>query len=306
MDDDLRALGALLAKPGPSSYTVDRGRHQLQQAIIRPASHCGTATGRGRTRWLAAGAGLTAAAAITAALVPGGSHGAATPLSARQILLDAATTAAAGSTTSGTYWHIKVVGVRYDPASTHAVETWRLRDGALWVLDPAGTGVWANENLGGFPISPAGAETTFAQIQRLPESPAALEAWAANTIKPLGYPASSVPGEIAITLSNLIATTPASPAVRAAAFRALALLPNVKSLGQADGGQALLIGWTPFPANKAAGGPVPKGDIKVVIDMATARVRSITTSKDTETIITEGWTNQIPKVVQRPHTFPKK
>jgi hypothetical protein len=325
MDDDLRALGVLLAKPGPSSQTVERGRHQLQQAILRPASRRRAMTGPSRTRRLAAGVGLTAAAAAAAiaALVPGGPlNTAPVRLSARQVLL-AAATAAAAQPSSGAYWHVKEVYDFDQPPFGHprgtwkwtryTQETWTNRDGAFWVPDSAaGTGVVPLGGPGGFSV--ASSDLTFNQLQRLPESPAALKAWITHSFEhpayaQMGIPSASVlPGYVLTTLVRLITDMPVPPAVRAAAFRALASMPNVTSLGPADGGQALLITGPPPPASSLPGvklprGPVPAGDTELIIDPTTAQVRSITTSESTETVIAEGWTNQMPKVDRVP---PKK
>jgi len=58
----------------------------------------------------------------------------------------------------------------------------------------------------------------------------------------MGVPTASVlPGYVLTTLVRLLTDLPVPPAVRAAAFRALASMPSVTSLGPADGGQALLI-----------------------------------------------------------------
>jgi hypothetical protein len=294
MNDDLRALGALLAKPGPSSQTVERGRHQLQQAILRPASRRRAMTGPRRTRRLAAGAGLTAAAAVaaTVVLVPSGPHNAASvSLSARQVLLAAATAAAAQRPVSGTYWHVEEAFDSQEPAYRHTQDTWTVRDGAFWVADPAGTGVLPLGGPGGFSV--ASSFLTFKQLQGLPQRPAALKAWVTHSFEhpayvQLGVPTASVlPGYVAITLVHLLTDMPVPPGVRAAAFGALASMLNVKSLGHVDGGQALLI----------------TGHVEVVIDTATAQVRSIITAQQTETVMTEGWTNQMPKVDPVP---PKK
>ena len=325
MDDDLRALGVLLAKPGPSSQTVERGRHQLQQVILRPSSRRRAMTRPSRTRRLAAGAGLTAAAAAaaTVALVPGGPHNTASVhLSARQVLL-AAATAAAAQPSKGTYWHVKEVYDTYQPAFGHphgkwtwtryTQETWTNRDGAFWVPDSAaGTGVVPLGGPAGFSV--ASSDLTFNQLQRLPQSPAALKAWITYSFEhpadaQMGIPTASVlPGYILSTLVRLLTDMPVPPAVRAAAFGALAAMPNVTSLGPADGGQALLITGPPPPASNLPGvklprGPVPAGDTELIIDTTTAQVRSIMTSQNTETVIAEGWTNQMPKVDRVP---PKK
>jgi hypothetical protein len=322
MDDDLRALGVLLAKPGPSSQTVERGRRQLEQAILRPASRRRAMTGPSRTRRLAAGAALTAAAAaaVTVAVVPGGPlNTAPVRLSARQVLL-AAATAAAAQPSSGTYWHVKEVYDMYQPPFGHpqgtwtrtryTQQTWTNRQGAFWVPDSAaGTGVVPLGGPAGFSV--ASSDLTFNQLQRLPQSPAALKAWITHSFEhpayaQMGVPTASVlPGYVLTTLVRLITDMPVPPAVRAAAFRALASMPNVTSLGPADGGQALLITGPPPPASSLPGvklprGPVPAGDTELIIDPTTAQVRSITTSESTETVVAEGWTNQMPPVDRVP------
>ena len=114
-----------------------------------------------------------------------------------------------------------------------------------------------------------------------------------------------LPGYVLTTLVRLITDMPVPPAVRAAAFRALASMPNVTSLGSADGGQALLITGPPPPAINRPGvkvprGQVPAGDTELIIDTTTAQVRSIMTSQSTETVVSEGWTNQMPKVDRVP------
>ena len=322
MNDDLRALGALLAKPGPSSQTVERGRHQLQQAILRPASRRRAMTGPRRTRRLAAGAGLTAAAAVaaTVVLVPSGPHNAASvSLSARQVLLAAATAAAAQRPGVGAYWHVKEVYDNREPPSRYTQETWTSRDGAFWVPDTAaGTGVVPLGGPAGFSV--ATRQLTFRQLQGLSQSPAALKAWITHSFEHpadgqhLGITPGALPSYVSGTLVDLLTDMPVPSGVRAAAFRALASMPNVKSLGQADGGQALLVTGPPPPASKYPGGklprgPVPVGDVEVVIDPATAQVRIVITNDYTETVITEGWTNQMPKVDSVPpknKTAPKE
>ncbi|MCO5986686.1 hypothetical protein NE235_11290 [Actinoallomurus spadix] len=88
-------------------------------------------------------------------------------------------------------------------------------------------------------------------------------------------------------LTGLLAMTPAPPAVRAAAFRALASLPEVRNLGRVDGGQGLLI-----TDNGAT--------IKLVLDPATSRIRSSTYTGKGEkvtggdTVDAAEWTNVGP------------
>jgi hypothetical protein len=109
-----------------------------------------------------------------------------------------------------------------------------------------------------------------------------------------------------MALVDLLTDMPVPPGVRAAAFGALASMPDVKSLGHVDGGQALLITGPPArmpPGHKLPPGAFPLGDVEVVIDPATAQVLSIITIGQTETVLSEGWTNQMPKVDPVP---PKK
>jgi hypothetical protein len=96
---------------------------------------------------------------------------------------------------------------------------------------------------------------TFRQLQDLPTSPAALEAWLLafqrnftrqtgllayhrNFTRQTGV-AGPGPADLVQSLAELVAGVPAPPRVRAAAFRVLATLPNVTSLGPGHGDQAL-------------------------------------------------------------------
>ena len=219
------AVAAGYMRPLLAKALATRGRHQLQQAILRPASRRRAMTGPSRTRRLAAGVGLTAAAAAAAiaALVPGGPlNTAPVRLSARQVLL-AAATAAAAQPSSGAYWHVKEVYDFDQPPFGHprgtwkwtryTQETWTNRDGAFWVPDSAaGTGVVPLGGPGGFSV--ASSDLTFNQLQRLPESPAALKAWITHSFKhpayaQMGIPSASVlPGYVLTTLVRLITDMP--------------------------------------------------------------------------------------------------
>jgi hypothetical protein len=83
---------------------------------------------------------------------------------------------------------------------------------------------------------------TYRQLQALPASPAALKAWLLayqrSFARQTGLPEPE-PAALLQSLAELVATDPAPPQVRAAAFRAMASLPNITSLGPDHGGQAL-------------------------------------------------------------------
>ncbi|GAA4636074.1 CU044_5270 family protein [Actinoallomurus vinaceus] len=118
MDDELRMVRSLLDKPAPEPAVVAMGRDRLRTA----------ARARGRTRparrtmWMTGGLGLTAAAAAAAVAIsatgaagdrPGGTRprtgGPTVTLSARSILLAAATEADGQTDKVGRYWHTTTV-----------------------------------------------------------------------------------------------------------------------------------------------------------------------------------------------------
>jgi hypothetical protein len=316
MDDDLRALVTLLARPAPSQDAVDRGRHRLQQAIRTPHRNRGIARSSGKI-WLAGGAGLTATAAaglaiLTAAApaVPAMTHGGhhlvarpatATGLSGRQVLLAAAVTAAGQSEGSGTYWY-----VRYtisNGSTTQFNEIWTRLDGSTWTagsFDAPGTcrflmvepGFWVYDGW-----------LTYSQLQKLPADATALLAWAAGlaqhtidaraALPPGTLPAADhLPSKdryIAGSLIQLLGTVPAPPAVRAAAFRAFASLPQVKSTGHVDGGQGVQVS---FPESSG-------GDFTMVVNPSTSALLSSTSFKGSQ-VFTAGWTNTLPRVAAWP------
>ncbi|HEV2376024.1 MAG TPA: CU044_5270 family protein [Streptosporangiaceae bacterium] len=228
---------------------------------------------------LAGGLGLTAAAVTAAVVlasgvtpVPGGPPGATHPgpggRSAQQVLLTAAAIAAATQPDGhGSYWYVKQTWSQ--PGSHETDESWTRRYSGyewLWagkktngrviklpmppvwglVGDPAFFGQWLN----GPPIKvrpqklpSAGfrlpGQLTFGQLQKLPANPEALKARIIAINR--AYERLPDPQYVAVFLSltSLVAEFPVPPQVRAAAFRAMASLPNVTSLGPVNGGQGL-------------------------------------------------------------------
>jgi hypothetical protein len=305
--DDLKMLGTLLATPDPSRDAFDRGRHQLQQTIRRPVR-------RHRAAGLGAGIGLTAAAAaatVVASVItaptpaPSRPHAAARP-SSQQILLAAANSAAQAPTGSGTYWYVKTV--ISDSPSDHW-ETWTKRDGETWLMGAKTGGKIfklpsprpdVHPRPGHFALG--GAEVSFEQLNRLPTGTAALKTLivtnAAEQGSKYGGPTSDpilVREATFDALTALVSDLPTPPKVRAAAFRVMATLPGVQSIGPVKGGQGLLI--------SLMGGQ----QARLVVDPATSRVRDtnfFVTSEGAEfwvlpsaasATITAGWTNQLPK-----------
>jgi hypothetical protein len=246
----------------------------------------------------------------------GGGPAAAT-LSARQILLAAATTAAARPESTGTYWYVKTTVVVFSYKDSE--ESWTRLDGQTWLRGSKVPGWFANEDsflppskppvrfglaggldleqlqglpprmqtAGSSPASfiPAG-ELTFGQLQKLPASPAALKAWITAMNRTFdreeGAP---VPEREAVfeSLNDLVAGVPAPPQVRAAAFRVMASLPGVTSLGPVSGGQGLRISLS---GNQHA---------TLVVDPATSQVTdTLTVSNGNSVSVIAGWTSQLP------------
>lgn len=301
MDDDLRTLATLLAAPEPSDATIGRGRRQLEAAIRTPARRRRVAArspgNRRPAAWLAGGLGLAAAATAAAVVLASGgapavprSHppvtarsGSAAQQAGQRILLTAATSAAAQPL--GTYWHFKI---RTTMAGSSSVdEEWVAQDGRYWSAQPACDGIPAGvvaegTGYGGFAYR-SGDFLTYQLTQDLPTSPAALTAWFARYTPPGTAP------EVWLieSFTALEWLVPTPPQVRAAAFRALAALPGVTSLGAVPGGQELLIKPPQDPSQWQ----------ELVIDPAAGLVLSDNNGKAVITIEADSWTNHLPRIV---------
>ena len=175
--------------------------------------------------------------------------------------------------------------------------------------------LWSLENLPPVPVSPRQARhiaqlrhqlglylqahpgslqpgvLTFGQLQKLPANPAALTAKivAINSAAERWMPLLDTPRErVFLSLINLVGALPVPPQVRAAAFRAMAALPGVTSLGPTDGGQGLRF---------ALGG---SKSATIVVDPATSQVKEILTvvgvgGEVSSDSVAARWTSHRPK-----------
>jgi hypothetical protein len=122
------------------------------------------------------------------------------------------------------------------------------------------------------------------QIRRLPTDTAALRGWLLKIIRKQGL---AKDGEAAVAkmlfagLTNLLFTTPVPPAVRAAAYRVLAQVPGVRSLGpttdpEGRKGVAISIDTNDVAEEQRAdsGGPT---EVRLLFDPATGRTLSTQT-----------------------------
>jgi hypothetical protein len=254
---------------------------------------------------------------------PGDTNAQGSPLSGRQILLAAADIAQTRPAKTGAYWHVTQVVPNEMLGRPQLLDTWTARDGKTYTMPEGYDGVVLMGLDSGFPV--AATWLTLDQLQDLPTDPDALRAWiedsfanATNPVAPpapgdtstpapprpadggkLDIPAEAMPGTLVVTLEKLLSDVPVPPAVRAAALRALAAMPNVTSLGPVDGGEALRITFPPPPADKYPGGKLPDGAdrITLVIDPATSMLVSTTNYQGTIRILGAEWTDELPRII---------
>jgi hypothetical protein len=279
-----------------------------------------------RAGLLAAGLGLTAAAVAVAVVLSAGTTPAPsagpTPVpstprataipsgqSARQVLLAYATAAARARATTGKYWYVHATFLSGFPDT---FDTWMLRNGVNWVraykthnrvirLPWAGPG-WELEGsplfglrfkVGKPPAKPSlkwPGQVTFGQLQRLPATPAALKAWIVAFDRAFNESMGGTPvypGEgVFVCLTSLIADLPAPPLVRAAAFRVLATLPQIRRV---DDGEGLRFGLG------------RDGYATLVVEPATSALRDILVmsspnGRPLRLSVTARWVNRLPPV----------
>ncbi|MFD0855673.1 hypothetical protein ACFQ07_25755, partial [Actinomadura adrarensis] len=149
-------------------------------------------------------------------------------------LLAAATTAESRPASSGTYWHVATEMVSPDGKIRLTSGTWTRRDGQTWISVERGK---ISKLPNRQPIKLRTTDIDLDGIQRLPTDPDALLATLRKHTK--GRPSQVPNGPTIMLLQELLNRVPAPPKVRAAAFRSLASLPNIKNLGRVEGGYAL-------------------------------------------------------------------
>ncbi|MEV0839631.1 CU044_5270 family protein [Actinocatenispora sera] len=305
MDEDLQAVATLLDTAEPTTEVIDDGRRRLQRATLRRPRPGRWAMGVGATAVVAAGAVVAVAVTSGPSAPTGGSTtgGPRTPATStvsggQNVLLAAATTAADTPDATGTYWHVKLT---YGSGS--ADETWRSRDGRLWVRGDKTHGTVVALPMK-TPMRLAGTAISVPELRSLPQNPTALRAWitkavehnaADGSVRTSGGKLSAAQrSELVVdSLTSLVSQLPAPERVRAAAFRVLATRPGVRDLGRVDGGRAIS-----FPAGDHTA--------RLVIDPKTARVRGtnfVVTADGTEVwlsasraaTVTGEWTDTLPR-----------
>jgi hypothetical protein len=254
--NDLQTLRVVLSPHDVPQDVADRSRHRLQnRMLVAP---------RRRVRPLAFGAGLVAAAAAAAVVVatlPGAPADAPPPqavapvVTGQQVLLAAATVAEHAPAGTGKYWYIRTA------SDKQVYEYWFTSDGHMWFRGAKSGG--RVMPLGPAPLRLAATDVTFEQLRTLPTDPAALRDWLINAIAHSNARTSAGPftaadreRELLLSMVSLVSTLPASPAVRAAAFRSIAAYPGVRDLGPVSGGRGFLL----------------PGEYRLVVDPSTGRI----------------------------------
>ncbi|MEV7007753.1 CU044_5270 family protein [Streptosporangium sp. NPDC051022] len=174
---------------------------------------------------------------------------------------------------------------------------WPVREGVLSASPGEGS---LKAVTGGAAFSMAGREMTFEQIRRLPADPAALLRRVAETVR--DAPAGPSDGVVADALSGLLWSKPSPPDVRAAAYRALAELPNVRYLGEATDERGRTGAAFSFAPQAAMG--VRR---TLIIDPRSSQVLSSTVTgqpgtvgDQVELVLEAGWTDERPAVPALP------
>jgi len=264
--NDLETLRSALLPDEPSQDVVDRSRHRLRNHMLGGR--------RRRVRPLAIGAGLVATAAVAAGVVVVTRPAAPVETPPRAVapvetgpavLLAAATAAERAHVGTGKYWHTTT------KVGKATWEYWTTTDGQEW---------YRGENTHGKaePMPRArpiringGDDVTLSTILTLPPDPAALRAWLTAGLTRHGLPANQLGFAVLGGLIGLVSTVPSPPAVRAAAFRAIAAYPGVHALddrsvrlpgggrlvvdpatGQVDS-SSVFLDWTGKPATNGNG-----------------------------------------------------
>ena len=249
------------------------------------------------------------------------------PSAGHQILLAAAETALEQPAGVGDYWYVEQELDLPEPdvPNPQTLEVWTAHDGRQWTRNACCPDLYESSNLGGLPgFQFARSLLTYEELQGLPTDGEQLKAWIADSLTtPVGWPSPGpgdagatvivegltggaepevIEAEVALELANLLYRVPAPPEIRATAYRALATMPEVASLGRMDGGEGLRITIAPPAADKFPGGVVPEGadSITVVIDPETSQLLSITNYQGTVRIHAAEWTDQLPAGAEAP------
>ncbi|MBE1534676.1 CU044_5270 family protein [Actinomadura algeriensis] len=296
--------------PGPRSVAAARARLDARMDGTRPAGRAR----RVRPAWglSLAAAGAAAALAVATVVAPGDDPAARPP--AAQTVLLAAADKAAEAPADGKYWHVETV------SGGTVLASWTTRDGRRWVghrtanPEPGTPATELKEVKGPAPMGPTvlGDDPSMAELRDLPTDPKALRALASSNVPEIAPDAETgaAPitrdGYVVDALVGLITDQPVPPKVRAAAFRALAATPGVKTEGEAHdelGRKGVVLTYAQRTPQSGATG------VRLIIDPNTARVHAERITADAKKkggaqgevhYLEASWTDEAPAVPKSP------
>ncbi|OLT10376.1 hypothetical protein BJF79_26085 [Actinomadura sp. CNU-125] len=198
--------------------------------------------------------------------------------------------------------------------------SWTTRDGRRWVghrtadPEPGTPAAELHEVKGPAPMGPTvlGDDPSMAELQDLPTDPKALRALALSNVPQRAPDAETgaVPitrdGYVVEALVGLITDQPVAPKVRAAAFRALAATPGVKTGGKATDGigrEGVVLTYAQRTPQSGTTG------VRLIIDPHTARVLAERITADAKKkgggqgeifYLEASWTDEAPAVPKTP------
>jgi hypothetical protein len=257
MDDLIRDL---YGKPAPDPHAETRVMQRVRAARRR----------RRRLPWPAMIPAVAALALVLANVFPGEQ-----PLEQGRSILLAAATSAEHTAATGTYWHVRKLR-----DGTEESELWVTRQGRAWTAQRGRV----SEVTGRSPFSMGGRDVTYEQIQALPSDPGELR----ESVSAMLPPGSD--GLLADALAGLLWTKPSPPGVRAAAYRALADLPEVRYLGvstDARGRRGESFSFA-LPSGVTRTLTIDPGSSQVLSSQDGAGGRS-------EVVLSAGWTDEGPR-----------
>ncbi|MFC4049846.1 CU044_5270 family protein [Actinomadura syzygii] len=336
--DELQMIGTMLDEP-PTPESEAAVRHRLLNGMREPERPTRRAwrrpalwSGIGLTATAAALTGVVVLSSGTTPRAPDAGHGPAVqPMSAKTVLLTAAEHAEAAPTT-GRYWHVLTVQSRafysergkYWMLGQQLIGQWSRPDGRSWTgYRGLGAVPMSAKDAPAFrrdgspdpnPISPVldkdtatktflvcDREMTFKQVQALPADPGKLRSALERAI-PRNHPTAGRTADEVVKncVTDLLSFVPASPKVRAAAYRMLAAMPGVTAMGEV----------TDERGRKGVGLHVRvlRGVADtVIIDPNTSLVLSTSRSApdvpgkvDKELYLQVGWTDSAPRIPTLP------
>jgi hypothetical protein len=233
-----------------------------------------------------AAAATVAAFVATSGIGPGGGSRA----SAAEVLLGAARQAESAASADGVYWHIRSIDSIDNGRTKSTVDhqLWQRKDGTLWAADDADPA----RQIQGSSFTLCDKEVDYAALRSLPTEPDALRAALEDAT--LHGDDGTVPADAQdrfVTDCTIgLLTMPVSNAVRAAAYRSLAALPDTENLGPTtdrEGRTGIELSFQDGSITQHIVVDADSGDL-LQVDLEGAK------DKRQSTVLDAGWTETVP------------